>query len=240
MTTWFVGPDVRLGADVKLHPFAYIEGQTTIGDRCEIFPHTAIGTPPHDVSYKGSATRLEVGADCVIREGVSIHRASEKEEGLTRVGSRCFFMAGSHVGHDCRIGDDVILTNCAAMGGHAVIEDRVLISAHSAVHQFTRVGTLAMVAGGSMVVQDVPPYCLAHGDRARLVGLNEVGLDRRGVPKESIKALRQAYRLLFRSALLKKEAVTRARDEWGEVPEVERMLAFIEASKRGVCRHGRR
>ena len=237
---FYIGPEVRLGKDVKVHPFAYIDGDTTIGDRCEVFPHTAIGTPPHDVSYKGSATRVEVGQECILREGVSIHRASEKEEGLTKVGSRCFLMAGSHVGHDCRVGDDVILTNGAALGGHSVVEDKVLISAMAAVHQFTRVGTMAMVAGGSMVVQDVPPYCMAHGDRARLVGLNEVGLDRRGVPGESIKALRRAYRLLFRSGLLKKDALARAGDEWGEVPEVARLIAFIEASKRGVCRHGRR
>ena len=236
----YIGPDVQLGRDVIVHPFAFIDGHTTIGDRCEIFPHAAVGTPPHDVSYKGSPTRVEIGSECIIREGVSIHRASEKEEGLTQVGSGCFFMAGSHVGHDCRVGDEVILTNCATLGGHALVEDYVLISAMSAVHQFTRVGTMAMVAGGSMVVQDVPPYCLAHGDRARLVGLNEVGLDRRGVSSESIRALRRAYRTVFRSGLRRDEGIARARADFGEVPEVERMLSFIEAAERGVCRHGRR
>lgn len=236
----YVGPDVRLGEGVVVHPLAYVDGHTTIGDRCEIFPHAAVGTPPHDVSYKGAPTRVEVGADCIIREGVSIHRASEKEEKLTRVGSGCFFMANSHVGHDCRVGDEVILTNSAALGGHAVVEDFVLISAMCAVHQFTRVGTMAMVAGGSMVVQDVPPYCMAHGDRARLVGLNEVGLDRRGVPRESIKALRKAYRTLFRSGHRRQDGIARARAELGDVAEVERMLSFIEASERGVCRHGRK
>ena len=236
----YIGPDVQLGRDVIVHPFAFIDGHTTIGDRCEIFPHAAVGTPPHDVSYKGSPTRVEIGSECIIREGVSIHRASEKEEGLTQVGSGCFFMAGSHVGHDSRVGDEVILTNCATLGGHALVEDYVLISAMSAVHQFTRVGTMAMVAGGSMVVQDVPPYCLAHGDRARLVGLNEVGLDRRGVSSESIRALRRAYRTVFRSGLRRDEGIARARADFGEVPEVERMLSFIEAAERGVCRHGRR
>ncbi len=240
MTKPYIGPDVRLGENVKVHPFAYIEGHTTIGDGCEIFPHTAIGTPPHDVSYKGAPTRLEIGAECVIREGVTIHRGSEKEDGVTRVGSRCYLMAGSHVGHDCRVGDDVIVTNASTLGGHAVVEEKVLISALAAVHQFTRVGTMAMVAGGAMVVQDVPPYCLAHGDRARLVGLNEVGLDRRGVPTDSVHALRRTYRLVFRSGHPRDEAVDLARAEWGEVPEVERMLSFIESSRRGVARHGRK
>jgi UDP-N-acetylglucosamine acyltransferase len=235
----YIGPHVQLGEGVKIHPFAYLEGHTTIGDRCEIFPHTAIGTPPHDVSYKGAPTRVEVGPDCVLREGVTIHRASEKEEGVTRVGARCFLMAQAHVGHDCRVGDDVILTNAATLGGHAIVEDRALISALAAVHQFCRVGTLAMVAGGAMVVQDVPPYCLAHGDRARLVGLNEVGLERRGLSRDTILALRRAYRAIFRSGLRREEGIERARGEWGDVPEVERMVRFIESSKRGVARHGR-
>jgi UDP-N-acetylglucosamine acyltransferase len=235
----YIGPDVRLGEGVKIHPFAYIEGHTTIGDRCEVFPHAAIGTPPHDISYKGGPTRVEVGADCVVREGATIHRASEKEEGLTRVGARCFLMAQAHVGHDCRVGDDVIITNSSALGGHVVVEDGVLISALAAVHQFCRVGTLAMVAGGSMVVRDVPPYCLAHGDRARLVGLNEVGLERHGFTRETLLALRRAYRTLFRSGLTRRQAIERARSEWGAVAEVERMLRFIESSKRGVAGHGR-
>ncbi len=236
----YIGPEVRLGEEVVIHPFAYIEGRTTIGDRCEIFPHACVGTPPHDLSYRGTPTRVEIGADCVIREGVSIHRASEKEEGVTRVGSNCFLMANSHVGHDCRVGNEVVFTNGASLGGHVRVEDRVLISAYVAVHQFCRVGTMAMIAGGSMVVQDVPPFCLAHGDRARLVGLNEVGLERRGLARETILALRRAYRTLFRSGLPRAEAIERARGEWGDVKEVERMIRFIETSKRGVARHGRK
>lgn len=235
----YIGPEVRLGRGVKVHPFAFIDGRTTIGDGCEIFPHSAIGTPPHDVSYKGSPTRVEVGAGGIIREGATIHRASEKQDGVTVVGERCFLMAQAHIGHDCRVGDDVIITNASTLGGHVVVEDRVLISAHAAVHQYCRVGTLAMVAGGSMVVQDVPPYCLAHGDRARLVGLNEVGLDRRGFERDTILALRRAYRTLFRSGLLREEALVRTRSEWGEVPEVARMISFIEEAERGVARHGR-
>jgi UDP-N-acetylglucosamine acyltransferase len=235
----YIGPEVRLGENVKVHSFAYIEGHTTIGDRCEIFPHTCIGTPPQDISYTGAPTRLEIGEECIIREGATIHRASEKGEGLTRVGARCFLMAQAHIGHDCRVGDDVIITNSTALGGHVVVENRVFLSALAAVHQYCRVGTLAMISGGTMVVQDVPPYCLASGHRARLVGLNEVGLDRRGLSTESIRALRRTYRTVFRSGLTRKEAIPRARAEWGVIPEVELMLSFIETSKRGVARHGR-
>jgi UDP-N-acetylglucosamine acyltransferase len=235
----YIGPEVRLGDNVRVHPFAFIDGRTTIGDGCEIFPHAAIGTPPHDLSYRGSPTRVELGAGSVIREGATIHRASEKQDGVTRVGERCYLMAQAHIGHDCVVGDDVVITNASTLGGHVVVEDRVLISALAAVHQFCRVGTLAMVAGGSMVVRDVP-YCMAHGDRARLVGLNEVGLERRGLSRDTILALRRAYRTLFRSGHTKAEGVARARAEWGEVAEVERLLGFIESSPRGVARHGRK
>jgi len=236
----YIGPDVQLGKGVKVHPFAFIDGHTTIGDGCEIFPHSAIGTPPHDLSYQGAPTRVELGAGGVIREGATIHRASEKQDGVTIVGDRLYLMAQAHIGHDCVVGNDVTITNASTLGGHVVVEDRVLISAHAAVHQFCRVGTMAMVAGGSMVVQDVPPYCLAHGDRARLVGLNEVGLDRRGLSRETILALRRAYRVLFRAGLVRQEAIARTRSEWGEVPEVVRMTTFIEQSERGVAGHGRR
>lgn len=236
----YIGPDVRLGEGVKVHAFAYLDGHTTIGDGCEIFPHAAIGTPPHDLSYRGAPTRVEIGAGGIFREGSTVHRASEKEEGVTRVGERCYLMAQAHIGHDCRVGDDVVITNASTLGGHVRVEDRVLISAHAAVHQFCRVGTLAMIAGGSMVVRDVPPYCLAHGDRARLVGLNEVGLERRGLERETILALRRAYRTLFRSGLVRAAAIERARGDGGDIPEVERLVRFIEESRRGVTGHGRR
>jgi UDP-N-acetylglucosamine acyltransferase len=235
----FIGPNVHLGKDVKVHPFAYLDGTTTIGDGCEIYPFAAIGTAPQDLSYKGTPTRVVIGERCIFREGVTIHRASEKEVGETVVGSRCLFMAYSHVGHDCRIGDEVILTNFAALGGHVIVEERALISGHVAVHQFCRIGTLAMISGGSMVVQDVPPYCMVQGDRARLVGLNEVGLERKGVAPDAIKALRGAYRTIFRSGALLKDALASARAEFGAVPEVARMCDFIDGARRGVTRHGK-
>jgi UDP-N-acetylglucosamine acyltransferase len=234
----FVGPNVQFGKDVKIHPFAYIDGTTTIGDGCEIFPFAAIGTPPQDLSYKGTPTRVVIGERCVFREGVTIHRASEKETGETVIGSRCYFMANAHVGHDCRVGDDVIITNNTVLAGHVIVEERAVLSGQAGIHQFCRIGTLAMIAGGTIITQDIPPYCLAQGWRARLLGLNEIGLERRGFKIETIHALRKAYRTVFRSEKLMKDAIAATRSELGSVPEVERFLAFIEGSKRGVARHG--
>jgi UDP-N-acetylglucosamine acyltransferase len=234
----YIGPDVRLGKDVKIHPFAYLEGATTIGDACEIFPFAAIGTPPQDLSYRGTPTRVVVGERCVFREGVTVHRASEKEDGETRIGSGCYFMANAHVAHDCRIGDEVTIANNTVLGGHVVLEERAWLSGLVAVHQFCRIGTLAMVAGGGIVRQDIPPYCMAHGGRGRLIGLNEVGLERRGVAPDSIRALRKAYRMIFRGERLMNEALAAVRAEFGAVAEVARLLSFIESGSRGIARHG--
>jgi UDP-N-acetylglucosamine acyltransferase len=234
----YIGPDVRLGKDVKIHPFAYLDGATTIGDGCEIFPFAAVGTPPQDLSYRGAPTRVVIGERCVLREGVTVHRASEKEAGETVVGARCYFMANAHVGHDCRVGDEVIITNNTVLGGHVLVEERVLLSGQVAVHQFCRIGTLAMIAGGAIIRQDIPPYCMAHGGRGRLLGLNETGLERRGVSPEAIRALRKAYRMIFRGERLMKDALAAVRGELGAIAEVERMLHFIETTRRGVARHG--
>jgi UDP-N-acetylglucosamine acyltransferase len=234
----YIGPDVRLGKDVKVHPFAYLDGATTIGDGCEIFPFAAIGTPPQDLSYRGTPTRVVVGERCVFREGVTVHRASEKEDGETRIGSGCYFMANAHVAHDCRIGDEVTIASNTVLGGHVVLEERAWLSGLVAVHQFCRIGTLAMVAGGGIVRQDIPPYCMAHGGRGRLIGLNEVGLERRGVAPDSIRALRKAYRMIFRGERLMKEALAAVRNDLGAIAEVARMVGFIESSSRGVARHG--
>lgn len=235
----FIGPDVKLGKDVKVHPFAHIDGHTTIGDHSEIFPHACLGGPPQDLSYKGSPTMLVIGEKAVIREGASIHRASEKEDRVTVVGARLYLMGNAHIGHDCRIGDDVIITHGSALGGHCHIGDRAIIGGNSSIHQHCRIGTMVMIGGGTLAIQDVPPYCLAQGNPARLFGLNEVGLDRRGFPSATISALRKVYRLLFRSDRTRKDAVAAARGEWGNVPEVAGLLAFLDGSKRGIARHGR-
>ncbi|HTF56632.1 MAG TPA: acyl-ACP--UDP-N-acetylglucosamine O-acyltransferase [Planctomycetota bacterium] len=234
-----VDPGTKLGKDVTIAAYAVIEAGVTLGDGCVVHSFADVGGPPGHVKDKGEGTALEVGPRCTIREYVSLHRGSKVGTGRTVIGAECYFMTGSHVGHDCRLGDGVVLTNGAMLGGHAEVGDFAIFGGGSALHQYGRVGTMAMVGGGSMVVQDVPPYCTAEGNRVRLVGLNKIGLERRGVPAESIKALRNAYRLLFRTAGTRVDLLARARAEFGGVKEVVHFLDFIAASKRGVARHGR-
>src|SRR5919201_6883297 len=192
-----VGPHVTLGDGVRLVAHVHITGNTSVGERTVIYPFASLGTPPQSVKYRGGPTRLVVGADCDIREGVTINTGTEDGGGLTEVGARCFFLAGSHVGHDCRVGNDVTLANNAVLGGHVTTGDYVSLGGHAAVHQFVRIGESAMISGVSGVAGDVIPFALAIGQRAVLDGLNVVGLRRRGFGRADIHRLRQAYRALF-------------------------------------------
>ena len=177
-----------------------------------------------------------MGDGNIVREFASINPGTAGGGMVTRIGSGCLFMVSSHVGHDCRVGDHVILANGAALGGHVVVEDYGIIGGLAGVHQFVRVGESALCAAGAMVSMDVPPFCTVAGDRARLHGLNLVGLRRRGLPPAAIAALKRAYRLLFQEAGLRREHVARVRSELGAVPEVGRLLAFVTGSQRGICR----
>ena len=237
--TAIVDPAAKLGKGVLVGPYAVIEGGVTLGDGCDVHPFARVGGPPGHVKDKGEGCTLEVGPRTVIREHVTLHRGSKVGTGRTVIGSDCYFMTGSHVGHDCRVGNGVILTNGAVLGGHCEVEDFAIFGGLAGVHQYCRIGTMAMVAGAAILVQDVPPYCMAAGNRARLAGLNEVGLERRGVPADSIKSLRKAYRILFRTAGKREELLAKARAELGAVKEVAHFLDFIGAAKRGIARHGR-
>jgi len=238
-STAVIDPGAKLGKGVTVAAFAVIEGGVTLGDGCAVHSFALVGGPPGHVKDKGEGTTLEVGPRCTIREHVTLHRGSKVGTGRTVIGADCYFMTGSHVGHDCRVGDGVVMTNGAVLGGHCEVEDLAVFGGLAGVHQYCRIGTMAMVAGAAILVQDVPPYCMAAGNRARLAGLNEVGLERRGVPADSIKALRKAYRILFRTAGKREELIAKARAEFGGVKEVAHFLDFIAASKRGVARHGR-
>ncbi len=230
-----IGPHVRIGPGSWLGPHAVVEGRTTLGARTRVFQFASVGAPPQDLKYRGEPSTLELGDDNTIREYVTLQPGTTEGGLVTRIGSGCLFMASAHVGHDCRVGDHVILANGAALGGHVVVEDYAIVGALAGVHQFVRIGESALCAAGAMVSLDVPPFCIAAGDRARLYGLNTVGLRRRGISRESRAALKHAYRLLFQGEQSWRRRIDAVRGELGGVPEVARLLAFLGGSQRGVC-----
>ena len=232
-----IGPHVRLGPGCRIGAHAVVEGRTTLGRNCRVFPFASVGTIPQDLKYHGEDTRLEIGDRTVIREFATVNIGTEGGGGVTRVGADCLLMAYTHVAHDCQLGDHVILSNAVNLAGHVVLEDWVVIGGLSAVHQFVRIGTHAFVGGCSAVTLDVPPYVSAAGNRAKLYGLNLVGLKRRGFHDEALRALRRAYRTVFQAGetLEKSLEAVRSGPEY-QVPEVRRFVEFIASSERGVTR----
>ena len=231
-----VGPDVVLHARVHLGPHSVIYGPTTIGADSRVWSGAAIGVDPQDLKYRGERTELLIGERNQIREHVTISRGTTGGGGVTRIGDDNLFMAGSHIAHDCDVGSHCIFANCAAVAGHVRIQDRAILSGFVGVHQFTRIGRCAMVSGGAMVVQDVPPFCIAQGDRARLFGLNIVGMRRAGFNREAIQALKQAYRDLYHQGQPLRVSLEQVREVYADVPAVIELLSFISTSTRGVCR----
>jgi UDP-N-acetylglucosamine acyltransferase len=192
-----IGSDVTIGDGCRLVAHVHLTGRTTIGPGCTIYPFASLGTPPQDVKYRGEPTRLVVGSGCEIREGVTMNIGTAHDRALTEVGDRCFFMAGSHVGHDCQVGSDVIFANNAVLGGHVAVGDFAYLGGQAAVRQRLRIGEGAMISGLSGVIADVIPYGYVVGQLADMVGINVVGLKRRGVARADVHRLRQAYRALF-------------------------------------------
>ncbi|HZA13522.1 MAG TPA: acyl-ACP--UDP-N-acetylglucosamine O-acyltransferase [Myxococcaceae bacterium] len=231
-----VGPRVRIGAGSTVGPHAVIEGRTTFGERNRIFQFASVGAVPQDLKYAGEDTELVIGNGNTIREFATVHLGTAGGGGVTRLGDGNLIMANAHVAHDCQIGNGCVLANSAALAGHVQVEDYVIFGGLSAVHQFTRIGRHAFIAGGAMVAMDVPPYCTAQGDRAELVGLNTVGLARHGYSEEQIRRIKEAYKILFRSKLGLIEAVAKLRAEYGTHPEIELLLDFVSRSQRGITR----
>lgn len=231
-----IGDNVRIGKGTKLISHVNIEGITEIGENCTIFPFSTIGFPPQDLKYKNEQTGVKIGNNNIIREYVTIHRASVSGDGWTTIGDNNFIMAYVHIAHDCKIGNSVIMANLATLAGHVIVEDFVFIGGLVAVHQFTRIGAYAMVGGFSGVGQDIPPFTMASGPRAKLYGLNSVGLKRRGFSEETINLLKKAYKILFRDKLSLKEALAKVRKDLPQIPEINHLIEFIEANKRGICR----
>jgi UDP-N-acetylglucosamine acyltransferase len=248
-----VDPGAELGSDVAIGPCAIVESDvtiadgcrigahavirrhTTLGPRCRVSEHATLGGEPQDVSFRGEVSHLEIGADNLIREGVTIHRATTAG-GSTRVGDGNFLMVNCHVAHDCQIGNRVIIANGALLAGHVSVADRAFISGNVVIHQFTRVGKLAMVGGLARISQDCLPYMVTEGSPARARGLNLVGLRRAGFAPDVLRALKQAFRTLFRAGRSLQDAL--AELEASPSPEVRALAAFARSTKRGFT-HGR-
>jgi UDP-N-acetylglucosamine acyltransferase len=236
-----VGPHATLEDGVRLLSHVVIDGHTRVGAGATLFPYASVGLAPQDLKYRGEPTRCEIGAGTQIREHCTIHRGTATGTGITRVGAKCLLMAVVHVAHDCRLGDGVIIANNVVMGGHVTIEDGAVIGGSAAIHQFVRIGHGAMVGGVSGVEADVIPYGLVMGNRARLAGLNIVGLRRRGLDAADIRRLRGAFRLLFQQEGVFAGRLAEAHQRYGADPLIAEILAFIDApSKRGLIRRDTR
>lgn len=231
-----VGPHVRIGRGTVVGSHSVIEGRTTIGADNRIFHFASIGAVPQDLKYKDEESSLIIGDRNRIREFSTIHLGTEGGGMETRVGDDNLFMAYSHIAHDCRIGNGVILANAATLGGHVIIGDGAILGGLTGVHQFCRIGKMAFLAAGSLVVRDVPPFMTVQGDRARLAGLNLEGLKRKGFGPDVISGLKKAYRILFRSDLPLAEAVSLVRAEAVMPSEVEELIRFLLSSERGITR----
>jgi UDP-N-acetylglucosamine acyltransferase len=222
-----VGPHVELRPAVRLLSHINVSGLTIIGARTVIYPFASLGMPPQLTAYRGGATRLVIGEDCELREGVTISTGSEIGGQVTTVGDRCFLMVNTHVAHDCTLGNDVTLANGAVLAGHVSIADQVFVGGNTAVHQFVRIGEGAMLGGMSGIGQDVIPFGFAFGSRAALVGINVIGLKRRGFSRDAIHRIRRAYRMLFLEPGIFADRASRAAKEFAGDEVVAKVLTFI-------------
>jgi UDP-N-acetylglucosamine acyltransferase len=232
-----VGPQVEIQSGARLLAHVHVTGVTTIGEGTVVYPFASLGTPPQSVHYRGGATRLVIGARCELRESVTMNTGTEDGGGVTRVGERCFFMVGSHVGHDCQVGNDVTLANNAVLGGHVRVGDYTFLGGHVAIHQFVRIGEGAMMAGMSAARDDIIPFGFALGQTGALVGLNTVGLRRRGATRAEMHRLRRAYRSLFFVAGRLADRIDAVERKFGDDALVGKIVAFIRAGgKRPLMR----
>ena len=231
-----IGKNVFIGSGTVIGPHVVIDPYVTIGTDCNIFQYAAIGAPPQSLKFEGGETYVKIGRGTIVREFVTIHRGTESGGGITEVGEENLLMAYTHIAHDCKTGRKVILSNNATLAGHITIGDNATIGGLVAVHQFVRIGDYAFIGGKSAVVKDVPPYVIASGDRAKLHGLNSVGLKRHGFSKNTLSSLKKTYRIIFRIGLTMNEAIERVRAEVEQIPEVLGFIDFIESSQRGITR----
>jgi UDP-N-acetylglucosamine acyltransferase len=231
-----IGPQVHLDSGVTVAHHASILGSTRVGARTRIFPYALLGGEPQDKAFAGEATSLEIGRDNVIREHATIHLGTLPGGGCTRIGNENLIMNTAHIAHDCQIGSQCIIASFCGLAGHVTVEDHVVLGAYTGVHQFSRIGESVMAASNAKLSRDAPPFSMVAGDRARLVGVNSTGLRRRDFSKETVRAVKHAFHILFHSKLRLDTALARVREELGGTPEVSRLLCFLESSERGFCR----
>jgi UDP-N-acetylglucosamine acyltransferase len=231
-----IGAGVRIGQQTRVASHVVIEGRTSVGQGNTIYQFATVGSRPQDLKYRGEASELIIGNHNTIREYVSLNPGTAGGGMVTRVGDHNLLMMHCHIAHDCLIGSHNIIANGATLGGHVIVQDYVIVGGLVGIHQFARIGSGAILGAGSMVSKDVPPFCNATGDRARLRGLNLEGLKRRGFTTTAIDALKKAYRIIFQSKLKTKDALEKVRREVSPTAEIDILLAFIAQSQRGVCR----
>ncbi len=232
----FIGTGVEIGDDTEVKTHVVINGPTKIGKENKIFQFASIGEDCQDLKYAGEPTKLHVGDRNIIRESVTMHRGTVQDCGITRVGNDNLFMVNAHVAHDCVVGNHCILANNATLAGHVLLDDHVIVGGMTAIHQFCTIGIHAMLGGGSIVVQDVPPYVIGQGNHCIPFGVNLEGLKRRGFEKEEIKAIRSAYRVLYRSGLALEEAKVKIAEMAKLAPILKVFVDFFAVSTRGLIR----
>ena len=251
--TAIVASGAQLGAGVEIGPYCVVGDGVTLGDCCRLqshvvlagpsvigpdntfYPFACVGQRSQDLKYTSEPTHLEIGAGNTFREFVTVHRATAPG-GTTRIGSRGNFLAYSHIAHDCTVGDDVIFSNNGTLAGHVEVGDHAVIGGLTAVHQFCRIGRFAITGGCSKIVQDIPPFMMVDGNPARVRHINQVGLERSGIEKETIRRVKDGFRILYRDDLNTAQALERMRAELGESPEITQLIDFVASSKRGIVR----
>ncbi len=231
-----IGPKVRIGAGTIIESHVVLEGRTTIGRNNRIFQYASVGAEPQDLKFGGEDSELVIGDDNTIRECVTINKGTEGGGMVTRLGNGILVMAYCHIAHDCQIGDGVIMANQATLAGHVIIENSAVLGGMTGIHQFCRIGSLAMVGAHSYVTMDVAPYTTVHGLRAKVSGLNLIGIKRKDMSEETVAALKKAYRIIFKSSLTLVKAARKVRKDVKTCPEIEHLLEFIGNSERGVTR----
>lgn len=231
-----INPDVTIGKSTIIGPHVVIESHTDIGDNCRIYQFCSLGGIPQDLKFKGEESKTVIGNNNTIREYVTINRATSADIGTTIIGDNNLLMAYCHIAHNCKLGNNIVIANAANLGGHIHIEDYAIIGGLTGIHQFVHIGCHCMIGGASAVPKDIPPYVLAAGNYAEVHGLNLIGLNRRGFQDETVRALKNAYKIIFRSSLLLSEAIKRVEEEVEDIPEVKHLVEFIQKSERGICR----